>query len=74
MFKVLSVKCVRSRLEDHNKGLEVSGLSNHLLTGEKLQKKMRTHEQGTMHVTASKVALGSEMSLRQGTIAETDRR
>ena len=32
---------------------------------------MRTHEQGTMHVTASKVALESEMSFRQ---AGSDRR
>ena len=31
---------------------------------------MRTHEQGTMHVTASKVALESEMSLRQGSVAQ----
>ena len=31
---------------------------------------MRTHEQGKMHVTASKVALESEMSLRQGSVAQ----
>ena len=41
MFRVLSVKCVRSGLENHNKvnGLEVSRLPNHSLTGKKLQKK-----------------------------------
>ena len=36
----------------------------------KATEKMRTHERGTMHVTASKVALESEMSLRQGSIAQ----
>ena len=38
MFRVLSVKCVRSGVENHNKGLEASGLPNHSLTGKKLQK------------------------------------
>ena len=36
----------------------------------KATEKMRTHEQGTMHVTASKVALESEMSLRQGSVTQ----
>ena len=36
----------------------------------KATEKMRTHERGMMHVAASKVALESEMSLRQGSIAQ----
>ena len=70
MIRVLSAKCVKSGLENHDKGLEVSGLPNHSLTGKYLEKKMKTHERGTMHVTASKVVLESEMSLRQGSVAQ----
>ena len=62
MSRVLSVKCVRSGLENHDKGLEVSGLPNHSQTA-KSYRNMRTHKRGKIHVT-SEVALEFERSLR----------